>query len=388
MTSTPTTRNRLEKQGLGENLNTWGNHLNLYALDLIDSALDGVTTISSTGAVTLTSVNYAADQSRMRVLNFTGAASSTVTIPSLEKYYIVRAALADVIVTTGAATTATVKAGNTSVVWCDGSAVRKGQDADFAGVVLTSIGTPVAATDAANKLYVDNAAWEQDAGILPGQTGNAGKYLITDGTTPSWSLVLPLQTGNAGKVLITDGTTTSWALLLPTQTSQAGKYLTTDGTVTSWALVLPSQTSNAGKVLSTDGTTASWALALPSQTGAAGKILKTNGTVTAWDFDIKPLTIKTAAYTAVAGDVICADTITVGAFSVTLPAACTVGDPPVVIFDGAANTTLNGFATNNLTVLRNGNLINGEANDVFFATKGVSVTFEPTSTGWRLYNGR
>lgn len=102
----------------------------------------------------------------------------------------------------------------------------------------------------------------------------------------------------------------------------------------------------------------------------------------------KPLVIKTAAYTASPGDRICADTITVGAFSITLPAACTVGDPPIVIFDGAASATLNGFATNNLTVLRNGNLINGAADDVFFATKGVSVTFEPTSTGWRLYNGR
>jgi hypothetical protein len=69
---------------------------------------------------------------------------------------------------------------------------------------------------------------------LPDQTGNAGKFLSTDGTNPSWATVtvptkvsdldndsgfitanevpdgLPDQTGNDGKVLSTDGTTASW----------------------------------------------------------------------------------------------------------------------------------------------------------------------------------
>ncbi len=47
---------------------------------------------------------------------------------------------------------------------------------------------------------------------LPDQTGNAGKFLSTDGASASWETVdaLPDQTGNSGKVLTTDGATASW----------------------------------------------------------------------------------------------------------------------------------------------------------------------------------
>ena len=52
---------------------------------------------------------------------------------------------------------------------------------------------------------------------------------------------------------------------LPTQTSQSGKYLTTDGSTPTWAAVdsLPSQTSQSGKYLTTNGTTASWGTVTP-----------------------------------------------------------------------------------------------------------------------------
>jgi len=49
---------------------------------------------------------------------------------------------------------------------------------------------------------------------LPNQTGNAGKFVITDGTNASWSTVYPAQTSNAGKFLTTDGTNTSWASIV------------------------------------------------------------------------------------------------------------------------------------------------------------------------------
>ncbi len=50
-------------------------------------------------------------------------------------------------------------------------------------------------------------------GNFPSQTGNAGEYLTTDGSTLSWAAVdaLPSQTGNAGKYLTTNGTIASWA---------------------------------------------------------------------------------------------------------------------------------------------------------------------------------
>lgn len=91
MASTATTRNRLNKQGTGDNTGTWGNVLNTQGIDLIDEALDGFTSIAISGNVTLSSTNYATDQSRKRVLRLTGSpgASYTVTIPSVEKFYVV-----------------------------------------------------------------------------------------------------------------------------------------------------------------------------------------------------------------------------------------------------------------------------------------------------------
>jgi len=47
---------------------------------------------------------------------------------------------------------------------------------------------------------------------IPSQSGQAGEYLQTDGTTMSWEAVdaLPTQTGQAGEFLQTDGTTATW----------------------------------------------------------------------------------------------------------------------------------------------------------------------------------
>ena len=81
-------------------------------------------------------------------------------------------------------------------------------------------------------------------------TGSVSQFKITGGT--------------AGQALITDGsgglTFGAAGSSFPTQTGQAGKFLTTDGTDASWAAVdaLPSQTGQAGEFLQTDGTTATW----------------------------------------------------------------------------------------------------------------------------------
>lgn len=63
----------------------------------------------------------------------------------------------------------------------------------------------------ATKDYVDTEIANIDA--LPAQSGNNGKFLITNGTTASWANVdaLPSQSGNSGKFLTTNGTTASWA---------------------------------------------------------------------------------------------------------------------------------------------------------------------------------
>jgi hypothetical protein len=96
---------------------------------------------------------------------------------------------------------------------------------------------------------------------------------------------------------------------------------------------------------------------------------------------------KTANYTAVAGDYLACDTIAVGAFTVTLPATPSAGDKPIVIFDAGTTDTVNGFATNNLTVARNGSTIHTLAEDAIISTKGVCVTFEYINGTWRVRIG-
>lgn len=99
------------------------------------------------------------------------------------------------------------------------------------------------------KLFVgDNTNKAKYVGsLLPDQEGNAGKFLITDGTTASWTSVIPGESGETEKEL-------------PDQTDNAGKFLTTNGSETSWVNIseVPDQTGNSGKFLTTDGFNIFW----------------------------------------------------------------------------------------------------------------------------------
>lgn len=124
-------------------------------------------------------------------------------------------------------------------------------------------GTPTAptASTGTNTTQIATTAFVQQAAFnntLPSQTGNAGKFVTTDGTNASWADVpdeIPDQTGNAGKFLTTDGTALDWEALAAVAIS--GAYSDLSGTPTIDDL-LPSQTGNEGKFLTTDGTNASW----------------------------------------------------------------------------------------------------------------------------------
>lgn len=91
---------------------------------------------------------------------------------------------------------------------------------------------------------------------------------------------------------------------------------------------------------------------------------------------------KNANYTAVAGDGILADTSTIGAFQVTLPASPNDGDT-IGIMD-----VLGTFETANLTLGRNGNLIMGLAEDFVCNVNNAafSVVYTGADKGWKLFN--
>jgi len=201
---------RFELQFTGENVNLWGDKLNAV-LQHADYAAAGWLTKPLTGDAALSVANAADDEARAAMVKFTGAGAFTVTIPSVSKAYFVWNACSGALsVTTGAGAVATVLAGEKVALICDGSGVWRVQPTDFAAQRLTGLADPVSPQDAATKAYADNLAFTANAGVLPGQAGNAGKFLSTDGLSAGWASAAPDQSGHAGEFLSTDGASQSW----------------------------------------------------------------------------------------------------------------------------------------------------------------------------------
>ena len=96
MASTFTSRIRLNKQGDGDNPNSWGVVLNDGVISLVDDAIAAYTTISigSAATVTLSAVNGAGDTARSAFLEVKGSVGGTNTtitleIPSNSKSYVI-----------------------------------------------------------------------------------------------------------------------------------------------------------------------------------------------------------------------------------------------------------------------------------------------------------
>jgi hypothetical protein len=206
MPSTASTRLRLEKMATGEKINTWGTTQNAAQFDLLDEAVAGVETIALTGNHTLSSTSFVSDQARNMGLRFTGSLGSgaTITIPTVEKLYFVINDSGQTLTFSAGGTTGEVENGRRKWVACNGTDVYVGEDGadkeyvdaadalklNLAGGTLTGPlilnAAPTIDLHASTKKYVDDTAFNATAGILPGQGGNSGKYLTTNGTIASW----------------------------------------------------------------------------------------------------------------------------------------------------------------------------------------------------------
>ena len=132
MSSTYTSRIKLELQADGENANTWGQRLNSNVIQLVDDAVAAYTTIALAGDAnyTLTNNDGASDESRSAILEFTGeiTTSINVIIPSQSKFYLIRDKTTrnggDYVLQTAGNAGYTIPVSSRGVYFCDGTNIH------------------------------------------------------------------------------------------------------------------------------------------------------------------------------------------------------------------------------------------------------------------------
>jgi hypothetical protein len=126
-----------------------------------------------------------------------------------------------------------------------------------ANPAFTGVPTAPTATAGTNTTQIATTAFVVGTAFsaaLPGQTGNAGKFVTTDGTTASWSYV-PLTSGVSGILPVANGGTGASSLT-------ANNVLLGNGT-SALQEVAP---GTAGNILQSNGTT--WVSTTPGPSGA------------------------------------------------------------------------------------------------------------------------
>lgn len=161
---------------------------------------------------------------------------------------------------------------------------------------LTGIPTAPTATPGTSSTQIATTAFVAAAAFsaaLPSQTGNAGKFITTDGSTASWAYV-PVGSIDAtgtlsGMTFLTgDGTwsTITVSKITATGSPSATTFLSGAGTWSTIPInaIAASGTPSGTTYLRGDGTwsTVSASTILPSQAGNAGKYLQTDGTNLSW----------------------------------------------------------------------------------------------------------
>lgn len=209
----------------GDLSGTWGTVVNDAITGLLDSAVAGTTTLSADTDVTLSTTNGATNQARNAVIRWTasGTVTRNITAPAQSKAYIVINATGGtqsiVIRGAGPTTGVTVPAGRKALVAWNGSDFVEisggliNLATDVVGVLpVANGGTNIASYTAGDMIYATGTTTLVKRGI-----GTTGQVLTVAGGVPTWATPasgLPSQTGNAGKWLTTDGATASWQPLI------------------------------------------------------------------------------------------------------------------------------------------------------------------------------
>jgi hypothetical protein len=214
MSSTYTTRLRLEKQGDGANPNSWGLRLNQNVIDLVDQAVGGYAVVSvSSVEVTLTEVNGATDQSRNASLEFAGTltANVTVVVPEVEKLYFIRENTTGsfgVKLKTNTGSAISLQQSTNILVACDGSELYKLEvPTSVSAFTINTLTATSIDTSVINASLV-SAANGTFTSTVSANTVDTSIAIITDATfagqvvgtpvtlTDATSIALDLATGN------------------------------------------------------------------------------------------------------------------------------------------------------------------------------------------------
>jgi len=123
---------RLTLQGTGDNLATWGDVANTGVFQLIEDSITGVNELNVTTGlnITLTTSNGGVDQARKSVLKLTGEPINDISIiiPNVNKVYFVDGSAFtgnySITIKPGTGTGVAITAGQTAVVYCDGTNVK------------------------------------------------------------------------------------------------------------------------------------------------------------------------------------------------------------------------------------------------------------------------
>ena len=259
--ATFTSRIRLEKQDNGANSGTWGTVLNQNVIDLVDDAVAGYTIVSCSSAITLSSNNGSADQSRSAILELQGTLTSSVdiTIPSVSKIYFVKnnTSGSHAITLKTAATTAktTVTQGGTGPFICDGTNV-------FTGADTTGLGLGTAAT-------LDFGTG--DANLIPVSSADIRYIPTSTSSTISSNKVFSGTVITSGTATFTSATTFSAAVSAASSTTFAGAVGTPEVSIAS-ATSMNVDFSAGNNFAITLGTNATLAGAVNGKVGQSGTI--------------------------------------------------------------------------------------------------------------------
>ena len=341
---------KLTVQATGENSGTWGQITNTNLL-ILEQAIGGYSSIAlnATTGATLTFSNGALSNGKDAVIKLTGTITGNVNVvipDSVEKTYIIENA------TSGAFTVTVKTSSGTGVTW---SATDKGKKmvySDGTNVVDTAF-TEVSSDYSpqlsgildtnGNDIIIDNG------GAIEDDSNNEYVKFVKTATAVNEVSVTNAAASGAPEISATGDDTDIDLKITP---KGSGK-LNLDG------IKFPNADGTADQVLVTDGA------------GNLSFVDNTGGT--AW------VAVKTSGFTAVAGEGYFCDT-SGGAFTATLPATPTLGDE--VTFVDYAGT----FDTNNLTVGRNSENIQGSAADLTVSVEraGLTLVYSGATQGWLL----